>query len=199
MSIPVNIDQYSKLIVLDDNQLQERNVSPSIIKRLGRLRGLYAYWLQFPTKFDKEIVEYDMRMFHVGHAQAYDDLHLTQVLLGNLQQTTKEFVRWKINHDLEEDLKIARRKGDMRAVASLEKNRILNNRTDKDDEPELEFDKIVPQQFEMTDDPSVIGIRKVPGLRDRIRKLEKKYGEAKIEDADYEEIKEEHDGDGTGS
>lgn len=84
-------------------------------------------------------------------------------------------------------------------VASIEENRIMNNRTDKDDEPELEFDKIVPQQFEMTDDPTVIGIQKVPGLRDRIRKLEKKYGDTKIEDADYEEIKEEHDGNGTGS
>ena len=51
----------------------------------------------------------------------------------------------------------------------------------------------------MTDDPTVIGIQKVPGLRDRIRKLEKKYGDTKIEDAEYEEIKEEHDGNGTGT
>lgn len=72
-------------------------------------------------------------------------------------------------------------------------------RTDKDDEPELEFDKIVPQNFELTDNPTVIGIQKVPGLRDRIRKLEKKYGDTKIEDADYEEIKEESDGDAAGS
>ena len=84
-------------------------------------------------------------------------------------------------------------------MAALTKVMVQNNRTDKDDEPDLEFDKIVPQQFEMTDDPTVIGIQKVPGLRDRIRKLEKKYGDTKIEDADYEEIKEEHDGNGTGS
>ena len=171
----------------------------SVRERLQRLRGIYAYWLQFPSKFDKEIVDYDMKKFKVGRAQAYDDLHLTQILMGNLQQASKEFMRWKINRDLEEDLRLARQRGDLRAAASIEKNRIMNNRTDKDDEPELEFDKIVPQQFEMTDDPTVIGIQKVPGLRDRIRKLEKKYGDTKIEDADYEEIKEEHDGNGTGS
>ena len=199
MSLPINIDEYSKLVVLDDNELQQQNVAVSIRERLQRLRGIYAYWLQFPSKFDKEIVDYDMKKFKVGRAQAYDDLHLTQILMGNLQQASKEFMRWKINRDLEEDLRMARQRGDLRAVASIEKNRIMNNRTDKDDEPELEFDKIVPQQFEMTDDPTVIGIQKVPGLRDRIRKLEKKYGDTKIEDADYEEIKEEHDGNGTGS
>lgn len=120
-----------------------------------------------------------------------------QILLGNLQQASKEFVRWKINRNLEADLKLARGKGDLRAVASIEKNRIMNNRTDKDDEPELEFDKIVPQNFELTDDPTVIGIAKVPGLRDKIRRLEKKYGDTRIEDAQYEEIKEESDGTAT--
>lgn len=194
MSIPIDIDKYSRLVVLDDDELRAENVAASIRERLQRLRGIYAYWLQFPSKFDKEIVDYDMKKFKVGRAQAYDDLHLTQVLMGNLQQASKEFMRWKINRDLEDDLVLARSKGDLRAVASIEKNRILNNRTDKDDEPELEFDKIVPQNFELTDDPTVIGIQKVPGLRDRIRKLEKKYGDTKIEDAQYEEIKEEADG-----
>lgn len=194
MSLPVNIDEYSRLVVMDDDELQRQNVAASIRERLKRLRGLYAYWLQFPSKFDKEIVDQDMKLFHVSRAQAYDDLHLTQILLGNLQQASKEFMRWKINRDLEDDLQRARRKGDLRAVASIEKNRIMNNRTDKDDEPELEFDKIVPQNFELTDDPTVIGIAKVPGLRDKIRRLEKKYGDTRIEDADYEEIKEETDG-----
>ena len=181
MSLPVNIDEYSRLVVLDDNELQAQNVAVSVRERLQRLRGIYAYWLQFPSKFDKEIVDYDMKKFKVGRAQAYDDLHLTQILMGNLQQASKEFMRWKINRDLEEDLRLARQRGDLRAAASIEKNRIMNNRTDK------------------ADDPTVIGIQKVPGLRDRIRKLEKKYGDTKIEDADYEEIKEEHDGNGTGS
>lgn len=197
MSLPVNIDEYSRLVVMDDDELQRQNVAASIRERLKRLRGLYAYWLQFPSKFDKEIVDQDMKLFHVSRAQAYDDLHLTQILLGNLQQASKEFVRWKINRDLEDDLQRARRKGDLRAVASIEKNHIMNNRTDKDDEPELEFDKIVPQNFELTDDPTVIGIAKVPGLRDKIRRLEKKYGDTRIEDADYEEIKEETDGTAT--
>ena len=123
---------------------------------------------------------------------------LCQLLLGNVHQATKEFYRWKINVDLDEDIRKARIKGDFRAVAALEAVRVKNNRTDKDDEPELEFDKIIPQNFVPTDDPSVIGIKKIPGLRDRIRRLEKKYSNGTIEDAEYVEIKDdEESNDGT--
>ena len=53
MSLPINIDEYSRLVVLDDNELQQQNVAVSIRERLQRLRGIYAYWLQFPSKFDQ--------------------------------------------------------------------------------------------------------------------------------------------------
>ncbi len=175
---------------MNETDLRQERVSAIIIERVKRIRGIYSYWLQFPTKTGGEVAAHDMRLNGVGRAQAYDDVHLMQLLLGNLQQGTKEFYRWKINQDLEHDLTIARNKGDMRAVAALEAARIKNNRTDKDDEPELEFDKIVPQQFVPTDDPSVIGIKKVPGLRERIRQLERKYSTSTIEDAEFEEINE---------
>jgi hypothetical protein len=198
MSLPVNIDEYSRYVTMNDDELQEQHVSQIILTRLHRLRGLYAYWLQFPGKCDREIVTYDINMFRVSRTQAYDDLHLVQVLLGNLQQANKEFMRWKINMDIEEDLKAARRAQDYRAVAQLEKNRILNNRTDKDDEPELEFEKIVPQTFEPVDDPTVIGIQKIPDLRNKIKKLISKYNTDKSWDnTEYIEVEDDGTDDGT--
>lgn len=188
MPLPINIDLYSKLIVLDENELIQKGVATAIRERLQRLRALYTYWLKFPGKTNNEVVEYNIKMFKIGRSQAYDDLRLTQVLLGSMQQASKEFMRWKINQDLEHDLSLARDKGDMRAVASIEKARIQNNRTDKDEEQELEFEKIVPQQFVPTDDPTVIGITKVAGLREKIRKLERKYRQDLMEDTQYEEV-----------
>lgn len=129
-----------------------------------------------------------MAMFRVNRAQAYDDVRLVQILLGNMQQANRDFMRWKINQDLEQDLKAARRAGEHKAVAAIEKARILNNRTDKEDEPEREFDKIVPQNFEPTDDPTVLGIERIPDLRGRIRKLNKKYMSDNIEFADFQEV-----------
>lgn len=188
--LPVNLDQYSRYVTLDDSELRELRVAESVLVRLRRIRGLYAYWLQFPSKLDNDLVQYDIAMFKVSRTSAYDDLHLVKVLLGNLQQTTKEFMRWKINKSIEEDIAAARRAGDFRSVAALTKVMVLNNRTDKDDEPDLEFDKIVPQNFEPTDDPTVLGIERVPDLRGRIRALYKRYSNTMVQDAEYEEINE---------
>lgn len=188
--LPVNLDQYSRYVTLDDSELRELRVAESVLVRLRRIRGLYAYWLQFPSKLDNDLVQYDIAMFKVSRTSAYDDLHLVKMLLGNLQQTTKEFMRWKINKSIEEDIAAARRAGDFRSVAALTKVMVQNNRTDKDDEPDLEFDKIVPQNFEPTDDPTVLGIERVPDLRGRIRALYKRYSNTMVQDAEYEEINE---------
>lgn len=189
--LPINLDQYSRYVTLDDAELRELRVAESVLVRLHRIRGLYAYWLQFPSKLDNDLVQYDMALFKVSRSHAYEDIHLVKVLLGNLQQTTKEFMRWKINKSIEQDITAARRAGDLRSVASLTKVWVLNNRTDKDDEPDLEFDKIVPQNFEPTDDPTVLGIERIPDLRGKIRALYKKYSNTTIQDADFEEVHEE--------
>lgn len=172
---------------MNEDELRERKVPEIIFERLRRLRGLYAYWLQFPTKGVKDVVEFEMKMFGIAKTVAYEDIHITQLLIGNLQRASKDFMRWKINCDLDEDLKAARRAQDWRAVAAIQKNRILNNRTDKEDEPELEFDKIVPQTFVPVDDPSVIGIERVPDLRGKIRRMIEKYSR-ESDYTDYEEI-----------
>jgi hypothetical protein len=46
-------------------------------------------------------------------------LAFMKVLIGNLEATTKEFARWRVNQMIEEDRTAARRDGDWRAVASI--------------------------------------------------------------------------------
>lgn len=201
MPLPVNIDEYVSYIVMNDEGLRDQHVSPAVIQRLHRLRGLYAYWLQFPDKFERDILQQDISLFGVGRAQAYDDVRLVQILLGNMQQATRNFMRWKINQDLEADLRAARRQGDYRSVASLEKVRVLNNRTDKEDEPETNYDRIPLFGVVFTSNPSALNI---PGydneasLRKDIIAMNKRYSreiENEKEFTDYEEV--EEDGAGT--
>ena len=201
MPLPVNIDEYVSYIVMNDEELRDQQVSPAVIQRLHRLRGLYAYWLQFPDKFERDILQQDISLFGVGRAQAYDDVRLVQILLGNMQQATRNFMRWKINQDLEADLRAARRQGDYRSVASLEKVRVLNNRTDKEDEPETNYDRIPLFGVVFTSNPSALNI---PGydneasLRKDIIAMNKRYSreiENEKEFTDYEEV--EEDGAGT--
>lgn len=175
MSLPVNIDKYAEFLPLDSSELRLQMVPEDTIMRVERLRELSSYWRSYPSTSPKELVNRCMQLFKVGKSQAYDDVHLLKILIGNLEATTKEFARWRVNQMIEEDRQAARRDGDWRAVASMQKNYILNNQTDKPDTPDMAFEKIVPIQIEPTDDPSVLGIKAPKNLRARRDKLIKQF------------------------
>lgn len=187
MSVPVNIDDYSSFLPLDSSELRSQLVPEDTIQRIERLRELSAYWRSYPSTSQKELVSRCMQLFKVGKSQAYDDIHILKILIGNLEATTKEFARWRVNQMIEEDRQAARRDGDWRAVASMQKNYILNNQTDKPDTPDMAFDKIVPLQIEPTDDPSVLGIKAPKNLRARRDKLIKQFSKDD-EYAEYTEV-----------
>lgn len=187
MSVPVNIDQYSEYLPVSSDELRQQLVPEDTIQRIERLRELSSYWRSYPSTSPKELVTRCMQLFKVGKSQAYDDIHILKILIGNLEATTKEFARWRVNQMIEEDRTSARRDGDWRAVASMQKNYILNNQTDKPDTPDMAFDKIVPLQLEPTDDPSVLGIKAPKNLRARRDKLIKQFSKDD-EYAEYTEV-----------
>lgn len=187
MSLPVNIDDYSLYLSQDSTDLREQHIPDAVIFRVERLRELAAYWRSYPSTSTKELVARCQQLFKVQQSQAYDDIHLLKILVGNLEATTKEFARWRVNQMIEEDRTAARRDGDWRAVASMQKNYILNNQTDKPDTPDMAFEKIVPLQIEPTDDPSVLGIKVPKNLRQLRDKLIKRYSRDE-EYVDYEEV-----------
>jgi hypothetical protein len=198
MPLPANLDEYSKYIVMNDDELRKEPINPAVIQRVHRLRGLYAYWLQFPDKFERDILQQDMALFGVGRAQAYDDVRLVQIILGNMQQATRNFMRWKINQDLEQDLRAARRAGDHKSVASIEKVRVMNNRTDKEDEPDTNYDRIPLFGVVFTSNPKALGIEgydNEASLRKDIDTMNRKYSrDIEKEYTDYEEVNEDGDG-----
>ena len=187
MSVPVNIDQYAEYLPVDSSELRLQMVPEDTILRVERLRELSGYWRSYPSTSPIELVSRYMQLFHVGKSQTYDDIHLLKILIGNLEATTKEFARWRVNQMIEEDRQAARRDGDWRAVASMQKNYILNNQTDKPDTPDMAFDRIVPLQIEPTDDPSVLGIKAPKNLRARRDKLIKQFSKDD-EYAEYTEM-----------
>lgn len=190
MSLPVNIDDYSLYLSLDSNELREQHVPDATIWRVERLRSLASFWRSYPSTSPKELVSRCMQQFKVTQSQAYDDIHLLKILVGNLEATTREFARWRVNQMIEEDRAAARRDGDWRAVASMQKNYILNNQTDKPDTPDMAFDKIIPLQIEPTDDPSVLGIRAPKNLRQRRDKLIRQFSADDY--ASFEEVTEDN-------
>lgn len=190
MSLPVNIDKYSEYLPIDSEQLRRDLVPEDTIQRVERLRELSAYWRSYPSTSAKELVTRCEQLFRVGKSQAYDDIHILKILIGNLEATTKEFARWRANQMIEEDRLAARRDGDWRAVASMQKNYIINNQTDKEDTPDKAFERIVPLVLEPTDDPSVLGIKAPKNLRLLRDKLIRRFTRDSEYD-DYEDVTEE--------
>lgn len=190
MSLPVNIDKYSEYLPIDSEQLRRDLVPEDTIQRVERLRELSAYWRSYPSTSAKELVNRCEQLFRVGKSQAYDDIHILKILIGNLEATTKEFARWRANQMIEEDRLAARRDGNWRAVASMQKNYIINNQTDKEDSPDKAFERIVPLVLEPTDDPSVLGIKAPKNLRQLRDKLIRRFTRDSEFD-DYEDVTED--------
>lgn len=191
MKAPLNIDEYAKRLPLDVKELEAEQLPRAFINRLVRLRGLYTYWLQFPSKQTADLIDYDESMFKIAKTQAYEDIQLVKALIGDLQQSSKEFWRWRINTMIMADHSAARRAGDWRAAASMQKNLILNNKTDKEDAIDLQLEQIIPQRFELSDDIQIVIPDAKKTSRKKIEELLRKYGKKDgrdIEPAEYETI-----------
>ena len=191
MSLPTNIDEYQLSLFSSADEMAKKHLTQDMIDRLLRLRSLYTFWLNFPDKTTREMVQQDM-LQHPGmkERQCYDDIKLLKMLIGNLEQESKEWHRHVFNTRTERIYKEAMRSHDYRSAEKANADYAKYNKLDKDEPEEHDYSEIVPLQLEPTDDPSIIGIKPVKDLRGRIKKKKKKLG-ADIEDADFIEIKDE--------
>lgn len=194
MTETVNIDLYIDAMPCSSQELAAKGMDARTIQRVERLRELAAFWRQNPTTTSSGMVQRVMTEFGMSQSTAFDDVHLLRLLIGNLEATTKEFARWKLNEMLERDMESAREAEDWRALASMQKNWIMNNQTDKEDTPDKAFDKIKPIHLIPSDDPSDAGIHLAKDhrrLRDKVmRQFDKEvtvytpYVELPAEDAE---------------
>lgn len=188
MSLPVNIDQYQLNLFSSVEEMRNNNVAEHIIVRLLRLRALYTFWLNFPMKTTREMVQQDMTMHpDIKQREAYDDIKLIKILIGNLEAESKEWHRHVFNRRTDEVYRQAMRDHDNRAAEKANADYAKYNRVGEIDPQPFEYDDIIPHQIEPTDDPTVIGIAPIKDLRGSIRKLKKKLG-ADIQDAEFIEL-----------
>lgn len=196
MSIPTNIDDYQLSLFSSEDEMKRRNLPQEMQTRLLRLRSLYTFWQNFPDKTTREMVQQERVMYQdVKERQAYDDVKLLKMLIGNLEQESKNWHRHVFNQRTEKIYQAAMRAHDYRSAEKANADYAKYNKLDKDEPEKLKYDDITPQIIIPTDDPSVIGIKPVKDLRGKIQRLKKKLG-ADIEDADFIEVKDDEPGEG---
>lgn len=175
---------------LYDDVTVMQHINPLVRERIIRIRSGYTHWNEFPSKKDKEIVNHIMNHFGIEKSSAYDDLRLIKDLLGSINNASKEWHLYKTNLWLEEAVAMARVKNNEDAIIKAAAVSGKINKLDKDDATEFPWDDVKPQSFRITSDPSVIGIKPIPNLKEKIAKLFEKYKAdiEIVEDVTYEEI-----------
>jgi len=158
-------------------------------ERIKRIRSGYTFWYEFPTKTEPDIRDHLMNEFGVVKSTAYEDIQIIKTLLGDIKNPTKEWIRYQVNAMFDAAYKLAETQKNPIAMALAGDKKAKYNMLDKPDAEPLPFDEIVPQQFEPTDDPTVLGLKKDPNIREKKKKMLEKYmQEIEIVDVPYEEI-----------
>lgn len=188
MPVPATIDQARDYLFADRKKMQSDGVPQVIQERLIRLRDIYTYWLQFPLKKDLEIVNEIKCRYAVSTSTCYEDIRIIKQLLGDLNKSSKEYHRFRFCQMIQESYEVAKKKKDARSMAAAANYYGKYTMLDKEEAEDKGYDKIVVQPFEPTDDPTVIGIKPIPNLREKIKSKIDQYWSDDVEDVEFEEI-----------
>jgi len=111
------------------------------------------------------------------------------------QSSSREWHRWKANQMLLETYQQAKRRHDTKTMERAAASYAKYNRVDLEDEQTIPYEQIVVQPFTATSDPSVLGIKPIENLDEKVKELTEKYRRESmdIEDVEYEEADLEED------
>ena len=160
-----------------------------IVARILRVREEYNWFLSNPDAKDRQFVETVMSRHGINKTQAYSDLAIIKALLPMMSQASRDFHRYRYNEMILETFQMAKKRKDTKTMEKAASSYAKYNRVDLEDEQAVPYDMIVVQPFTATDDPSVLGIKPLPRLQERIQQLLHKYSAENmdIEDVEYEE------------
>ena len=170
------------------DELQQR-YADGIVERIMRIRDEYNWFLSKPDSKDRQFVEQAVSRHGVSRMQAYNDLAVVKALLPHLAQASRDFHRYRYNEMILETYQMAKKRKDTKTMEKAASSYAKYNRVDLEDEQAVPYDLIVVQPFTATDDPTVLGIKPIPNINERIHALLKKYQAENmdIEDVEFEE------------
>ena len=167
----------------------EQRYPQVIAVRVLRIREEYNWYISNPDAKDRQFIEFTVSRFGIPKSVAYTDLGIIKALLPHLAQASRDFHRFRYNEMILETYQMAKKRKDTKTMEKAASSYAKYNRVDLEDEQAVPYDLIVVQPFTATDDPTVLGIKPIPHLQERIQELLHKYQAENIdiEDIEYEE------------
>lgn len=182
MPLPAINDVAVRHLFASVDEMTKAGIPATTQQHIIRLRDMYNYWLAFPRKKDREIIAEIKHRYNLQNTQAYEDLRIIKNLLGNLQEASKQYHRYRFLEMITETYDLARTQKDARSMVAAADKYAKYMQLDKEDEHDARYDLIPIQPFEPTDDPTVIGIKPIADIREKIRRKKEQYWNEDIED-----------------
>lgn len=184
---PETIERTQRFLFASEEEMNEAHLPEVQQARLLRLRDMYLYWLRHPAYSDKSIASQIQVQYNVCASQAYEDVRLLKICLGNLGQVTRQWCQYVFMQRCEEGFAMARASGDANAFAKVLSALGKFTRLDHDENIGPDYSQIIPQRFELTTDPTVAGFERIPNIDKKVRDLQLRFAK-ESEDAVYVQI-----------
>lgn len=188
MALPSIYDAARAHLFTDRDKMEAAGLPAPTINHLLRIRDIYNYWLSFPSKRDRDIVAQLRTRYGIGDTVAREDLRLIKQLLGDFQKTSKDYKRYRFETWVAKAFEKADALNNTRDMVAAAAQYAKYGQLDKEDERANVLDKLVPLKLLFTDDPTVIGIQRLPDHRKKIKEMKERYWSEATEEVEYEEI-----------
>ena len=155
--------------------------------RILQLRDMYNFWIAYPTTRERDILDELENRYKLSRQVAYKYVAVLRVLIGDLGKTNKDYIRFQFNEMIRDAYDMAKKTGNVDAMVKALGQFAKFNQLDKEDVLVNRWETIKPQQFIMTDDPTTIGFKAIPNVREKIKATIHKYWDDHIEDVRFVE------------
>jgi hypothetical protein len=190
MSRKANLDKFHDVLFNDFDEQVHLSVYEQ--QQLKRYRFAFSQSLENPSIPDSKLRDFLMNEFGISQSQAYYDIANTRILLGNVRNAGKEWIRYLVTETLKEAIEACRKKKKWKEVILATHVLGKYNKLDKEDSNEFPWEEILPIPIEPTNDVTVLKVKPLENKEEEIRKMYEKYkGEIDIEDIGYEEVSDE--------
>jgi len=168
-------------------EMADNGLTPDEQTRILQLRDVYNHWIAYPTTRERDILELIETRYGHSRQVAYKYVALLRSLLADLGKVSKDYIRFQFNEMIRDAYDEAKKAGNIEAMVKALGQYAKYNQLDKEDVLDTRWETLKPQQFVMTDDPSVIGFKPIPNIREKIKATIHKYWDDHIEDVRYVE------------
>lgn len=144
MALPAILDVAREHLFADIDKMAASGLPELTINHIVRLRDIYSYWINFPSKRDRDIVAELKSRYGICDTVAREDLRLIKTLMGDLQRVTKDYMRYRTTEILYRAYDKADSQNNPRNMIAAAAQLGKIHQLDKDDERANIIDKMVP-------------------------------------------------------